>query len=41
LLTEALDKSSKTTVEEAVAVLRAEDPELNKAFNKIKQGRRP
>lgn len=39
LLTEALDKSSKTTVEEAVAVLRAEDPELNQAFKKIKRGK--
>ena len=40
LLTEALDKSSKTTVEEAVAVLRAEDPELNQAFKKLKKTKR-
>ena len=37
LLSEALDKSSRTTVEEAVAVLRSEDPELNQAFKKLKK----
>jgi hypothetical protein len=36
LLLDAMDKSKKTTIEEAVAVLRAEDPELNRAFKKIK-----
>jgi hypothetical protein len=34
LLSEALDEQNKTTIREAVAAMRAMDPELNKAFEK-------
>jgi hypothetical protein len=37
LLSEALDDNSNTAIREAVAALRAMDPELNKAFKKKKK----
>jgi hypothetical protein len=37
LLSEAMDEKNKTTLREAVAAMRARDPELNKAFEKKKK----
>jgi hypothetical protein len=37
LLSEAMDENNKTTLREAVAAMRARDPELNKAFEKKKK----
>lgn len=39
LFLDALDSSNKTTVEEAIAAMRANDKELDKAFNKEKKVR--
>lgn len=39
LLSEAIDEQNKTTIREAIAAMRAMDPELNKAFEKHKNAK--
>ena len=39
LLAEAMDEENKTTLREAIAAMRAMDPELNKAFEKTKNAK--